>query len=94
MSTTVVLPAPGKSARMLPTSYHISEYILATAKLEYGRMLDRVQIDKLTYLVNGFTMRIRDDPAFHDTIEAWKYGPVVRLVYEFYRQYGEKAFPG
>ena len=74
----------------LPGAYHVADYILATAKLDLGIELDQLQLNKLCYLVNGFTLRERDEPAFHNDIEAWRYGPVVPAVYETYRMYGNE----
>lgn len=83
----------GGGARMmqgLPGAVHVADFILAAAKLDGDLELDQLQINKLCYLVNGFTLRERDEPAFYNDIEAWKYGPVVRAVYETYREYGNK----
>lgn len=74
----------------LPGAHHISDYLLATAKLEHDIDLDQLQLNKLCYLVNGFTLRERDEPAFYNDVEAWKYGPVVPEVYKMYRVYGDK----
>ncbi|MCY4491011.1 MAG: DUF4065 domain-containing protein [Thaumarchaeota archaeon] len=74
----------------LPGAHHISDYLLATAKLDYNMNLDQLQLNKLCYLVNGFTLRERDDPAYYNNVEAWKYGPVVPEVYVMYKIYGDK----
>ena len=76
--------------QILPGAPHVADYILATAKLDMNIELDQLQINKLCYLVNGFTLQARDEPAFHNDVEAWKYGPVVPAVYEAYRMYGDK----
>ena len=73
----------------LPGAHHIADYLLATAKLDYGMDLDRLQLNKLCYLVNGFTLRERDDPAFYNDVEAWKYGPVIPEVYKMYKAYAD-----
>ena len=69
---------------------HIADCILATAKLDSNIELDQLQLNKLCYLVNGFTLRERDKPAFHNRVEAWKFGPVVPEVYVTYRYYGDR----
>ena len=63
--------------------------MLATAKLDYGLELDQLQLTKLLYIANGFVLQERDDPAFHNPIEAWKYGPVIRSVRETYKYWGD-----
>lgn len=72
----------------LPGAHHVADYILTTAKLGPNVPLDHLQLNKLCYLVNGFTLQERDDPAFYNNVEAWKYGPVVPEVYETYKVYG------
>ena len=71
----------------IPGAHHISDYLLATAKLDYNMNLDPLQLNKLCYLVNGFTLQERDDPAFYNKVEAWKYGPVIPAVYQMYKVY-------
>ncbi len=72
----------------LPSALHVADYMLATAKLDHDLDLDQLQLNKLLYITNGFVLRDRDDPAFHNDIEAWKYGPVIRAAWETYRDWG------
>lgn len=78
-------------ASPLPSANHIADYILATAKLGLDINLDQLQLNKLCCLVNGFTLREREEPAFRNRVEAWKFGPVVPEVYETYRYYGDRS---
>ncbi len=73
----------------LPGANHIADCILATAKLGPDIELDHLQLNKLCYLVNGFTLREREEPAFYNDVEAWKFGPVVPEVYTAYKDYGD-----
>lgn len=68
----------------LPSVGHVADYMLATAILDHDLRLDEIQLNKLLYITNGFVLRERDEPAFHNPIEAWKYGPVIRIVRETY----------
>lgn len=74
----------------LPGAHHIADYLLATAKLDHDIELDQLQLNKLCYLVNGFTLQERDAPAFHHDVEAWRHGPVVPVVYKMYKDYGSR----
>lgn len=78
-----------RQAVMLPSASHVADYMLATARLDYDMELDQLQLVKLVYLTNGFVLQVRDEPAFHNPVEAWKYGPVVRSVREAYRHWGD-----
>lgn len=84
---SVQLPRPNN----IPSALHVADYMLATAKLDYGLNLDQLQLNKLLYITNGFVLRERDDPAFHNDVEAWKYGPVIRTVWETYRSWGKSS---
>ena len=74
----------------LPGAHHVADYLLATAKLDYDIELDQLQLNKLCYLVNGFTLQERDTPAFRNDVEAWRYGPVISIIYKMYRDYGDQ----
>lgn len=43
--------------------------------------LTNLRIQKLLYYVQGWSLALRDRPAFEDRIEAWAHGPVVPSVY-------------
>ena len=73
-----------------PTALQVADYMLATAKLDYGLNLDQLQLNKMLYMVNGFVLKDRDEPAFRNPVEAWKYGPVIRMVWETYKDWGDK----
>lgn len=75
----------------LPSAGHVADCILISAKFVYDTDLDQMQLNKLCHLVNGFTLRERDEPAFYNAVEAWKYGPVIPEVYEAYKSYGKGA---
>ena len=74
----------------LPGANHVADYILATARLDSDTRLDHLQLNKLCYLVNGFTLREREEPAFYNDVEAWRFGPVVPEVYTAYKDYGNR----
>ena len=73
----------------LPSATHVADYMLATATLDYDLSLDQLQLNKLLYIANGFVLQERDEPAFYNPIEAWKYGPVIRTVWETYNNWGD-----
>ena len=66
----------------LTSALHVADYMLATAKIDYDLELDQLQLNKLLYITNGFVLQEREEPAFHNPIEAWKYGPAIRIVWE------------
>lgn len=51
--------------------------------------LDQMQLHKLLYLVQAACLAWFDMPAFENEIQAWKYGPVVRMVAGHYQHFGD-----
>lgn len=55
---------------------------------ENGCRVDPLKLQKLLYYIQGIHLAVYNEPAFSDSVEAWKYGPVVRDVYERFRAFG------
>ena len=56
----------------------ISDYILC----KYSDMeFTPFQLIKLVFLSHGNTLGIHETPLIHDRIEAWRYGPVIPVLY-------------
>lgn len=54
-----------------------------------GLSLSNLKLQKLLYYCQGYFLAMYNKPMFNDKIEAWKYGPVVRNVYNVYSEYGD-----
>ena len=65
----------------------LADYILLKAAKE-GRFLTPLHVNKMCYMVHGFMLRNTGKGAFHNDVEAWSYGPVIREVYDAFRAYG------
>jgi uncharacterized phage-associated protein len=53
-----------------------------------GRQLTQIEIQKLVYFAHGWYLALKDEPAIGELVEAWKYGPVVRSLYDNFRSFG------
>jgi len=53
--------------------------------------LTNLKLQKLLYFAQGEHLSQFGKPLFHDDVEAWRLGPVVRAVYSEYKKCG--AFP-
>lgn len=53
-----------------------------------GRTLTNMQVQKLVYIAHGYSLAILNKPLIDDRVEAWRYGPVIRPLYDSLRQYG------
>lgn len=58
-----------------------------------GRTIDKMQLQKLLYLVQGASIARTAKPAFRAAIRAYKHGPVVREVESTYRDVCANADP-
>ena len=47
-----------------------------------------MQLVKLVYFSHAWMLVRYDRPLFVDSIEAWRYGPMVSVLYQRYKQYG------
>lgn len=65
----------------------IANRILDLAKAA-GRAITPLQLMKLVYISHGWSLGLRDKPLLEETVEAWKYGPVVPDLYQAVKRYG------
>jgi uncharacterized phage-associated protein len=65
----------------------IANYFLDRAAKE-GRTLDQMQVQKLVYFAQGWTLGILDRPLFDEDIEAWRWGPVIRSIRTEFKDFG------
>ena len=55
---------------------------------EGGRTLTPMQLLKLVYIAHGWTLALLHRPLIPQRVEAWRYGPVIRDLYNATRAYG------
>ena len=69
----------------------IANQFIRLAEENDSRTLSIMTVLKLVYFAHGWRMALRDgdgNPLISETVEAWKYGPVVPSVYYFFRPQG------
>ncbi len=72
---------------MAYTSHTIANEFLRLAQ-ENGKQLTNMQLQKLVFIAQGYTLAILDEPLhFHDT-RAWQWGPVIPKLYKSLQKYG------
>lgn len=58
---------------------------------EESDLLCPLRLQKLLYYVQGWSLALRNRPAFEEAIEAWTLGPVVRSVYDAFKPIGAQV---
>ena len=73
----------------------IARYFLSLADENSGDLISNLKLQKLLYYAQGFSVALRgiNNPLFEEDIYAWKHGPVVKPVYQFYSRYKSDALP-
>ncbi len=74
---------------------------LLIQRAERGGSLTPLQLIKMVYLCQGWTLGVENTALFEEDIEAWQYGPVIPSVYYAYKQFAKspitpnsvKAYP-
>ena len=56
-------------------------------------MLTPLQVIKLVYIAHGYSLALRNERLIKDRIEAWKYGPVIPIVYDALKVHGGDYIP-
>jgi uncharacterized phage-associated protein len=77
---------------MATTASDVAKYLLAKAD-EEDELLTHLKLQKLLYYVQGFHLAIRGKCLFPEPILAWAHGPVVREVWNEYRDFENKTIP-
>ena len=70
----------------------VADEILRLAK-QRGRPLTPLQLVKLAYIAQGWSLAVRNRSLFNERIEAWKYGPVIPDLYHATKKYGRDPIP-
>ena len=52
-----------------------------------------MQLNKLTYIAHGWGLAIYNEPLIVEEIEAWKYGPVIPVLYHEFKRFGGNTVP-
>ncbi len=67
-----------------PSALDIAKYLIGLAQRD-GKPITNLRLQKLLYYAWGYYWNNYKKYLFNDNIEAWKYGPVVRKVYDEYK---------
>lgn len=71
---------------MIHNAVDIAEYIISFCYRQ-KKPITNLQLQKVLYYVQGYSLALNDLPAFQDEIFVWQYGPVVQTVYDKFCMY-------
>lgn len=73
-------------------AHQIANWIITKAQEdENSELITNLKLQKLLYYFQGFYLAAFDKTLFSENIEAWQYGPVVPVVYEYHKPSGKNA---
>lgn len=70
----------------MESAIKIASYIYSKYRKEQGSLIDEMKLHKLLYFVQREALVSLGRPAFRESIQAWKYGPVIPVVHKKYEK--------
>lgn len=71
---------------------YIADTLLKIAKAE-GKLLTPMQLVKLSYLAQAWSLALRGKRLYGNEIQAWQYGPIIPDLYYATKKYGRNQIP-
>lgn len=71
---------------MYSASY-IASLFVARA-IQEGNPITQMKLQKILYFAQGYHLAVYDSPLFKEAFQAWQFGPVVPIIYDDYKLYG------
>lgn len=66
----------------------VAEYFVSLVDEDEGDLMSNLKLQKLLYYSQGFHLALFGLKLFPEPIEAWSLGPVVKSVYNHYKEHG------
>jgi uncharacterized phage-associated protein len=71
------------------SSIAIANYFIKKS-LDTATELTPMKLVKLVYISHGWNLGLKGEPLINEAVQAWKYGPVVKSVYQAFKKYGSE----
>ena len=73
--------------------FDMANYLLIQEDPDAGEGISNLKMQKLCYYAQGFHLALNGIRLFEDDMEAWLHGPVVPILYDAYKKYGNGPIP-
>lgn len=68
----------------------IANYFIQKGLEDGCKDLTPMKLLKLVYMAHGWSLALLDRALISETVQAWKYGPVIESIYYRFREYGSQ----
>lgn len=65
-------------------------YVFVKKGIEEGLPVTQMKLQKMVYFAHGIHLALYNEPLIREHFQAWKYGPVVRDIYSYFKFYGSQ----
>lgn len=95
----------GISMRERITAYDVANWFIWKNNIEKQENTDdcdeyevyegitHLKLQKLLYNAQGVCLALYNKPLFEEKIYAWEHGPVIKKIYDIFKQYGREIIP-
>ena len=74
----------------MPYPASVIAYAFVKKGIDEGIPVTQMKLQKMVYVAHGLHLALYGEPLIKEYFQAWKYGPVVRDIYNTYRFYGSE----
>lgn len=78
---------------MAVSAHAVANEFLSLAEAE-GRALTNMQVQKLVFLAQGYSLALLGEPIYYHNTHAWQWGPVVPKLYKALQNFGSGVVRG
>jgi uncharacterized phage-associated protein len=75
------------------TASDVANWILCQTDVEAGDSITHLKLQKLIYYCQAWSLALLGRPLFEEDFEAWSHGPVVKSVYDQFKENRWNALP-
>lgn len=72
----------------MSTATQVADWIVRFSHDDLAAPVTPMSLEKITYYAQCFWLALEGDPLFKEPIRAWRHGPVIRAVWDAYRDHG------